>query len=401
MKSEYDPREVLAEHINPTTPRLEIVPGEDYEIYRAYPGFAPSDLKLSDPELGYKTPGHPQLLVDRIYADQQKRINRAVPVDYEENGDTPATSLGRLYHTLLLEPERFFETYVVFDRAAREQLIAERRERKYAEAETRCRKFSKNWAEAQAWKALHGRHAESEAEIDEIRDQKIKNLMAAAREDDALHPQSQEFRAWKEAHEKAGREVVPDKLHRRVVAMIESLQSSRNRDAMNVLADLDVEDAQREVSIYTPYQIGKITVQLKGRIDIWGGTSGTILDGKTCQSVSRSRFSDDVEKFGHFLSAGAYAWHLLQHGHDIHRVGFLAQEKRSPYRARVGWMSPGQINYGATRYLWLATQMAVCWEDNDWEPDEREAGNFVIEPSRWQAKLIEENHREFVSGIPF
>lgn len=388
-----NPAEVLKDHINPASPRLEIVPNMPEDEYRNFPAFAASDLKLSDPAVkSFQGPrGSLIRMVDRIRARKEMVAKGFVPFGYEKLfGDTPATRFGTLYHAWLLKRNEFEKCYTVLNDDVKESILAARRERKLKEIEKPA--YKGNLKGAQLWKEKSGRLPKEDHEKQEALDLHVEHLTSKIKED-GFNTKLSEYEAWAEAEGKAGRIILQEK----ELTLVQLMSESAKRLSINATPASYLEscnDAERaEVSLFFPVRIGETVLQLKARIDACP-PDDTIPDLKTCLSCHNLDVASSVHQSGYAFSMGYYLWLSQQiaksgildqatldfWGFPKHRAVLINQEKDPPYLMSSPELPGNWLNHGAARAIRLLGHIASASESGDWDNPPLRDGELPIDP---------------------
>ena len=114
----------------------------------------------------------------------------------------------------------------------------------------------------------------------------------------------------------------------------------------------------REVSCYTTDPITGLKIRM--RPDSLSMNKSTITDIKTCQSANRSKFKNDVYKFGYSTSAAYYCDFLGRENYV-----FAGVEKTQPHQVALYYANDEMIEYGRTQYR-TALDLIKWSFDNDY-----------------------------------
>lgn len=285
------------------TPRVEIIKGMPFSEYCALPGLNQSLMKKHCQE--YE--GCPALF----------RYHASTPV----KKDSDAMRKGRAFHTLILEPLLFVQSYKTLDDATGEPI--------YAQA-----------------------HAEAVAAKKTTTIAKYGTLRAYREEGGRGFEQTKAYKEWATTDT---REIVDPGYYNDLCGMLDAIKA--NKDVMEELAGVTPTDC--EVTALSGYTIksgpneGK-SLQLKARLDIIS-TQDAIIDAKTCRTTNPRKFAWDVQRYGYDFQAAFYRRVLTLAGDKKKRFGFLAQEKEPPYLNCIHWMPEEWISY-----MWMKVRTTLC-----------------------------------------
>lgn len=352
--------------------------------YRSAAGFHYSLLKHGASELmdGYSR-GH----VARILARRLAAIGQAQP-GLPEIGDK-ARIMGKLWHSLLLEPERFAEQFAVVNASVKAELIIAARDRKLAKAPE---VFSWRIKEAQAWKKETGRDDPTEKEREEILTE-ARNRFVGKIE---FHPRMQEFEEWKTAAQKEGKTVIDESELELARAMQLALQLPANKAAGEWLEDMkDGGLIECPGFAWLQFKSGK-GARLKFLCDIYNEERQAVVDAKSTLSAHPRDFAREVYNRGYWIQAGFYLLCLELCGLPARDYFLLAQEKVPPYFAQVYRMPDEWAKFGRHRSLAIINDCLAAHESGDWAPRiDAEWGNLIsgtaeeLEPPEWLAGTLE------------
>lgn len=352
----------MSAYFNPIAPVHGVFPGLPMKDYRAMPGISAHLLKKGCPEIkDGGTRGH----ISRIYCEM---IGQRAPGGEKKSR---SKSIGSLYHTLLLEPDRFGEQYAVVDESLRRELLELSRERKASQAP---QAYSGRLKEAGEFKAKHSREPDDPEKAEIL-------ALAQARfvGECEFHPRLHEFLEWSEKQTEAGREIVSEEDLALDRAMVEAVWTLlQNRQVAGYLESIKSEMVPEriECSLFAPLQFksSETTIQLKGRPDLIP-SGPAYLDPKTTLSAHPADFAKSVHGYGYAIQAGFYCLlsELLQ-GHETAahldfpktEFGFLAQETSPPYLAKLYWLPPAWIKWGKRRAQVILRETLTAHESGDW-----------------------------------
>ena len=351
----------MSAYFDPIAPVHGVFPGLSMKEYRTMPGISAHLLKKGCPEIkDGGTRGH----ISRIYCEMMGQRARG-------EKKTRSQSIGSLYHTLLLEPDRFSEQYSVVDETLRRELLKLSCERKASQAP---QAYSGRLKEASEFKAKHGREP-NDSEKAEI----LALAQARSIGECEFHPRLHEFVEWSEKQIEAGREIVSEEDLALDRAMVEAVWTlPQNRQVAGYLESIKSETVSEriECSLFTPFQFksSDTAIQLKGRPDLIPN-GPAFLDPKSTNSAHPTDFAKSVVAYGYAIQAGFYCLisELLQ-GHDTAAhlefpktdFGFLAQETAPPYLAKLYWLPSPWLKWGKRRAQVLLRATLNAHESGDW-----------------------------------
>ena len=352
--------------------------------YRAHPGFAPSDLKKMDDRLGSPKSGrgHPLRLL-------RSKMAEGLDVQEEEERKTHLV-VGSYYHACLLEPETIERDYVVLTEDIKEDLVATAKERK---KEGAPQEFSFRLKEAQQWRKDKGDPKAKPS--DEEAQQILEAAQARFVGEINFHGKLTEFEEWQVEQKDKGLTWIFEHEKNEAQRMVDAIFNlGQNQEVAEYLEGMEKGRDRVEVSMFLTVEMPNgVFIQLKGRPDILP-RGEDILDPKTTTSVHPKDFPNQVSSFGYDISMGGYCWMSQQmeesgvisleeatfYGFPKRRAGFLAQEKTAPYLAKIMWMDPQWLNYGASRYLELLSILAECYKTSRWTSEDFGSGEEVMLP---------------------
>lgn len=272
--------------------RLERLADMPFDDYRAAPGINASALKVLAGRNG-KTPRH-------FLAAMNGEQDRA---------ESPAMTMGTLYHEFLLEPVTFATRYAVLDDELKRGLLEGA-----LQAGSKAKGFSKNLSTFRDYKAKL--EAEGGAILDEADVERLENMR------DALH------------------------------------QNEKAREYLETAY-------MRELSLFAPWKTTKGTLQLKGRIDLLAPCHA--FDLKTTADAGLEQFGRAADRFDYVLQAAAYVYLAQELGHPVERFSFIVQETSRPYCAAVYDVPANYLQWGRQR-LHTALENVAHWSEKGYWP---------------------------------
>lgn len=272
---------------------------------------------------------HSQLTnVDRSPAIWQKNL-------IESDPDTDAMKLGRAFHTLVLEPQKFRERYMVVEKMNRNTNV---------------------------WK---GYVAAAKAEGKDIfQEQQIVKLMDMAK---AVLTSGWE---WLITGEDCMREVT-------VVAQD---TDEFRRGVLDQLGCVDFKDAMQEygeplgplMGGEKPHEMEVISqdINTKGtglflrvRIDSWFKAEGIWTDVKTCRSAHPEEFDRHVYNFYYHTQGAFYSDVGAAHGVSPQHFAFLCVEKEDPFMTQTYRLGDASMCKGRIKFCALLDKLARAKRD--------------------------------------
>lgn len=104
----------------------------------------------------------------------------------------------------------------------------------------------------------------------------------------------------------------------------------------------------------------------RGRFDLLGHKTRTIVDLKTTKSAARDDFSRSIWAYGYFLQAAFYLDGAKALGLPFEHFAFVAVEKTPPYGIALYEMSMAAIDDGRKLIRPLLETYARCLETGEW-----------------------------------
>lgn len=136
----------------------------------------------------------------------------------------------------------------------------------------------------------------------------------------------------------------------------------------------------------------KTGILCRGRFDLLGHKTGTIVDLKTTISAARAPFSRSIFSYGYHIQAAHYLAGAraldLPHTH----FAIIAVEKTPPYGIALYELADPAIEDGARELEPLMETYAWCLENNTWPGYSEDVE--VIDLPRWAAGQIDERLEE-------
>ena len=306
-----------------TTPRRDVLPGINFPDYRALPAVNASTLNRMEPQF------------DGCPAESRHEFLAMVGEAKKDEEATEAQAFGTLYHSFILEPERFKAETVVLNDAVREACFA---------ASPKAKGFSK------ALKA---------------------------------------YKDWKAEQDAAGRTVVDEGEILRMDAMRDAILADPD-----IAEELAAEDARLELTILFGWPLGNGEfLQCKARLD--HVQKETILDLKTAREVEPEHFARSAVRYGYDRQLAFYRVAFCNSFMDDPleaiktevelNCGFFAQKKTAPFVPALHWMPSDWLDYSHREMDATVHRFADCIRTNHWPTH----GATVLMPPTWMEEAID------------
>jgi len=104
----------------------------------------------------------------------------------------------------------------------------------------------------------------------------------------------------------------------------------------------------------------------RGRFDLLGERTGTIVDLKTSRCAAKDKFSRDIWSYGYHMQAAFYLQGARALGLEYDRFAFVVVEKDPPYGVALYEMSHGAIKDGEREIEPLMDLYRQCIEGDVW-----------------------------------
>ena len=130
----------------------------------------------------------------------------------------------------------------------------------------------------------------------------------------------------------------------------------------------------------------------RGRFDLLGRKTGTIVDLKTTISAAREPFSRSIWTYGYHIQAAFYLAGATALSLELDRFAFVAVEKTPPYGIALYELSLPAIDDGRRELVPLLDTYARCLERDEWpsySPDVE-----VLDLPRWAPAQINDRLEE-------
>jgi len=130
----------------------------------------------------------------------------------------------------------------------------------------------------------------------------------------------------------------------------------------------------------------------RGRFDLLGHKTGTVVDLKSTQSAAREAFSRAIWTFGYHIQSAHYLSGAKALGLAFDRFAFVAVEKTPPFAVALYEMGEFAINDGARELEPLMDRYAQCVATGEWpgySPDVEVIDLPAWAPSQINARLGE------------
>lgn len=126
----------------------------------------------------------------------------------------------------------------------------------------------------------------------------------------------------------------------------------------------------------------------RGRFDLIGHRTGTLVDLKTTKDAARDPFSRDIWNFGYHAQGWFYLRGARELGLDVDKFALVAVEKEPPYGIRLYELTEAAIHDGGRELMQALETYAACMESGEWPnyPPEVE----LIDIPTWAAKKVDE-----------
>jgi len=296
--------------------------------------------------------GFTPVKVDRDYYSLEEFISysglknlKKSPAHYRQYKDEPldvetdAMAFGSAYHTYILEPEKFEQTYYVFDDDAIYQvLIGE------GFKSPRSTKQYEEWAESEM-RLIGDRKTIEKSDFQKIKDMKDK-LMS----------------------------------HYYCRALLSG--------------------GEAEYSITGTLQTSEGDINLKARPDYVKANKHFIIDLKTTFDASEDGFTRAAADNDYHIQAALYSdlMEMITGDSRGWTFFFIAQEKRKPYAFNIFEASPQFIGQGRYEYEQLLKLYKMCIDNNKWPGYqvfcEWKSGNIELNLPKWAVKeIVFYNHK--------
>lgn len=245
---------------------------------------------------------------------------------------TAATNLGRVYHSLVLTPERFDQEFVLADDCAA-----------VTGKGTRCKKKGTRVVDGEQFCSIHI----------------PKGAGGDEGETSVVNPST-----W-------------DAAHRMMEATL------MNDHAVDLL-----EGTTREVGYVWEEESSGLLC--KGLIDADNEGLSAIVDLKSTRAVSPDAFRKSIFRYGYHRQIAFYANGMLQNGNRRQHFYWVAQESLPPYDCVVYKPSADMIDQAATTlYRWLS-EIGQCITDDRW-PGFGAYGVVELDMPEWMMNQEEEH----------
>ena len=129
-------------------------------------------------------------------------------------------------------------------------------------------------------------------------------------------------------------------------------------------------------------------VLCRGRYDLLGERTGTIVDLKTCRSAAPEAFSLAVWNFGYHLQAAHYLAGAKALGLDYDRFAFVAVEKDPPYCVALYELTEADVYDGERELRPLLARYAQCLDNDEWPAYPTEVR--LLQLPAWAPRKIDE-----------
>lgn len=104
----------------------------------------------------------------------------------------------------------------------------------------------------------------------------------------------------------------------------------------------------------------------RGRYDLLGHKTGTIVDLKTTLSAAREPFSRSIYSYGYYIQAAHYLAGATALGLPFDRFAFVAVEKSPPYAVALYELAMPAIEDGKRELAVLLDLYADCERNGEW-----------------------------------
>ena len=129
-------------------------------------------------------------------------------------------------------------------------------------------------------------------------------------------------------------------------------------------------------------------VVCKGRFDLLGHRTGTIVDLKTTRSAHRERFSKAIWDWGYHIQAAHYINGARALGLDFSRFAFIAVEKEPPYGIGVFELTEAALYDGGRELRPLLERYAECERTDTWPGYDEDV--VLVDLPTWAPRKIDE-----------
>ena len=311
---------------NPKNPVNQVCDDLSFEAYALSAGLNNTKLKASQRSLW--------------------RFKQLLDHPDRDNLDTEALLQGRQFHTLLLEPDLFYERYAVLDDAKKAEFLAEEVARVEKENETRTPS-----------KAL-----------------KIP---------EAFSRRFPVYKDWQKECSQKGMELVDAEWF---VGMSEMCDAIRDYEEVWEA----IEGSLTEVTVFGCYGGGKEgdqwIMQLTARLDMLNPNGDAVIDLKTTVNAAAEPFAAQIQKYGYHKQLAFYVDVCRLAGLDKSRAGILAVEKQWPYECALHWLPDDWLQLGRTEYRADLYKIAHAFQVDEWP----RIGVAEIMPPPWVEKILEQ-----------
>lgn len=164
----------------------------------------------------------------------------------------------------------------------------------------------------------------------------------------------------------------------RIQAMRESIMANPTARALI--------DGERELSaLWNDKDTG---VLCKARFDVVNRRAGAIVDLKTTNDASPSKFPRSIYDYGYYIQAAHYLAGALTLGLDVDLFAIVAIEKEPPYAVAVYQIEDQALVAGEDELRQLLSTYARCQETGEWPAYGDQAVRITL--PRWAWSEVEE-----------
>lgn len=232
--------------------------------------------------------------------------------DYVKPESTQNMFLGSLVHTLVLEPEKFNDEYIVepiYDPLPKVGLLKDLGREEYDRQKAQREAVS------------------------------VANDMLK----DKFNEQAE------------GKIIVSRETYDKACSMQDAVL--KNNECMDLIDGADIEK-----SIFFTHQ--PTGLQCKVRPDAWMGS--VVTDLKTCYDASYRTFQSEAMRYGYFLQAGMIYRALQSINQSLDEFVFICVEKNEPYLIATYVLDHDAIDYGVELFDKLMFDLKDCYDNDRW-----------------------------------
>lgn len=125
-------------------------------------------------------------------------------------------------------------------------------------------------------------------------------------------------------------------------------------------------------------------VLCKGRFDLIGKRTGTLVDLKSTRDASPASFTRSIYNFGYYIQAAHYVNGAMTLGVDVEHYAIIAVEKEPPYGVAIYRIRDDAIIAGQDELKPLLEQYAECKETGEWPCYPMEVQDISLPPYAWR-----------------